>query len=193
MRVAARRRRGWPGPAVAGASPHGHLTAPAGGGVPGAGLLPLHLGRQPRAGPGGERLGLVEADVLHRLVGAGCPRPGRTGGGSHPRTRTAAGRGRRSTRCAQPRSDHHWRVSYPPSSMNPCHCAFVTGNRAIRNAATSTVWAGRSLSSERGSSSASTPEHELPRRDQRSASFGDFATGGQCRCRCPAAAAPPRS
>ncbi len=38
-------------------------------GIPRARLLPLLLGGEPRAGPGGVGLGLVEADVLHRLVG----------------------------------------------------------------------------------------------------------------------------
>ena len=37
-------------------------------GIPGAGLLPLDLGRQPGSGPGGVRLGFEEGDVLDGFV-----------------------------------------------------------------------------------------------------------------------------
>src|SRR5262249_47218094 len=46
------------------------VAAPgAGRRVPGAGLLPLHLGGQPGAGPGRLRLGLEIADMLDGFVG----------------------------------------------------------------------------------------------------------------------------
>ena len=46
--------------------------------------------------------------------------------------------------------------------MNSCHCPLVTGNRPIRKAGTCTTCAGRSLSSENGSSAASTPSTNSP-------------------------------
>ena len=45
----------------------GEAVLGAGRGVPGGGLLPLGLGGQPAAGPAGVGVGLVPADVLHRL------------------------------------------------------------------------------------------------------------------------------
>ena len=46
--------------------------------------------------------------------------------------------------------------------MNSRHCRLVTGTRPIQNGPTSTVCAGRSLSSENGSSAASTPSTNGP-------------------------------
>ncbi len=47
-------------------------------GIPRRGLLPLGLGRQPLARPAGVGVGLVPADVLHRLVERAAARGGRS-------------------------------------------------------------------------------------------------------------------
>ena len=67
-----------------------------------------------------------------------------------------------SSRCAQPRADHNSGRWYPPSPMNSRHCRLLTGTRPIQNGPTSTVCAGRSLSSENGSLAASTPRVNGP-------------------------------